>query len=112
MLKVLDGPSYFLAPYKLEASMRRISLVIALFIAVPVGTAYAQAPLPQSGQPGQQQRQGGQPGRPAFGNPQGNAGQGQGQGPVDPAYMQKVSYGIGRDFAMRLRENEIQLDMQ
>src|SRR5436305_14867385 len=93
-------------PAKLEAPMRRILLVIALFFAVPDMSAYSQAPLPQGGQPGQQQRQGvnqgGQPGqqqrqganqagRPAFSNNQGNPAQGGG----DPAYMQQVSYGIG-----------------
>jgi FKBP-type peptidyl-prolyl cis-trans isomerase len=89
--------------------MRRNSLVITLFFALATGTAFCQAPLPQGGQPGQQQRQGAnQAGRAAFSNNQGNAAQGAG----DAAYMQQVSYGIGRDFAMRLRENEIQLDMQ
>src|SRR4051794_11898829 len=102
------GPVNFSHPPVLEASMRRFSLVITLFFVVPILTAYSQAPLPQGGQPGQQPRQGANPAaRSAFGN-QGNPGQGAG----DAAYMQQVSYGIGRDFANRLRENGIQLDVQ
>jgi FKBP-type peptidyl-prolyl cis-trans isomerase len=88
--------------------MRRFLGVLVMVCLAPETAVYSQNELPQAGQPGGQQPQ--QPqGRPAFG--QAPAG---GAAPAanDPAFMQQVSYGLGRNFAMNLKDNDIQVDLQ
>ncbi len=67
---------------------------------------FAQNDLPQG--PGGQQPQG----QPGFGQQQ-PGGQPGGAAPAnDPAFLQQVSYGLGRNFATNLKDNEIPVDMQ
>ncbi len=72
-------------------------------------TAFAQENLPQSGQPGGQptRQAAGQPGR--FSTGAANAAPG---APDAAAYRQQVSYALGRNFAMNLKDNEIEWDLQ
>lgn len=106
--------------------MRRFLVVLMVFCLVPAATVYAQNDLPKApgGQPGgQRPQQGGQQpggqqpgGQPRFGQPGGAPGQGQpggaGPGANDPAFMQQVSYGLGRNFAMNLKDSDVEVDMQ
>jgi FKBP-type peptidyl-prolyl cis-trans isomerase FklB len=79
---------------------------------MPATVLYSQNDLPQGGQPGQQPQ-----GRPGFGQ---QPGQGLGNPPAngaapganDAAFKQQVSYGLGRNFAMNLKDNEIDVDFQ
>jgi FKBP-type peptidyl-prolyl cis-trans isomerase len=106
------NPDFFYTP-KMEPGMRRFFFVLTILLLVPVVVVYSQDPLPPAGQPSQPQQQPrtqNQPAIRAFGN-QGNAGQGAAPGGAgDAAYMQQVSYALGRNFAMELRDNEIQVD--
>jgi FKBP-type peptidyl-prolyl cis-trans isomerase len=89
--------------------MRRFLVVLAMVCFVPATAVYSQNDLPQAGQPGQQP----QP-RAGFGQQPG-AGQaalGAAPNPNDPAFKQQVSYGLGRNFAMNLKDNEIDVDFQ
>jgi FKBP-type peptidyl-prolyl cis-trans isomerase len=91
--------------------MRRFLVVLAIVSLAPATALYSQNDLPPAGQPGQQpqgrQGLGQQPGQ-GFGNPAGN-----GAAPAnDPAFKQQVSYGLGRNFAMNLKDNEIEVDFQ
>lgn len=94
--------------------MRRIVFVLATFCLMPAVAVYAQDTLPSNGgggdQPQQRARQafGQQPGG-GFSNAPANAAT---SGASDPAFMQQVSYGLGRNFAMNLHDNEIQVDYQ
>jgi FKBP-type peptidyl-prolyl cis-trans isomerase len=89
--------------------MRRFLVALAMVCFVPATAVYSQNDLPQAGQPGQQP----QP-RPGFGQPpgQGQAPNGAAPNPNDPAFKQQVSYGLGRNFAMNLKDNEIDVDFQ
>jgi len=95
--------------------MKRFLVVLIMVGLVPASAAYSQNDLPQGGQGGGQPQQ--PQGRPAFGQ---QAGQGIGNQPAggaaptanDPAFMQQVSYGLGRNFAMNLKNNEIMVDFQ
>jgi FKBP-type peptidyl-prolyl cis-trans isomerase FklB len=93
--------------------MRRLMIVIAIVCLVPAATMYSQQDLPQGRQPGgqSQARPQGQ-GQPALGQQGGfNTAPGNQAGASrDPAYMQQVSYGLGRNFAMNLKDNEIDVD--
>jgi FKBP-type peptidyl-prolyl cis-trans isomerase FklB len=93
--------------------MRRFLVVLAIVCFVPATAAYSQNDLPQSGQPGQQPQPQPQP-RPGFGQQpgQGQAPNGAAANPNDPAFKQQVSYGLGRNFAMNLKDNEIDVDFQ
>src|SRR3954468_17698826 len=86
--------------------MRRFLVVFAMVCFAPAAAVYSQNDLPQGGQPGQRQQQAA---RPGFGQPPGG-----GASPAanDPAFMQQVSYGLGRNFAMNLKDNEIDVDFQ
>jgi FKBP-type peptidyl-prolyl cis-trans isomerase len=89
--------------------MRRFLVVLAMVCFVPATAVYSQNDLPQSGQPGQQP----QP-RPGFGQQPGpgQAPNGAAPNPNDPAVKQQVSYGLGRNFAMNLKDNDIDVDFQ
>jgi FKBP-type peptidyl-prolyl cis-trans isomerase len=69
---------------------------------------------PQAGQPRAGQPQ--QAGQPQAGEEVPVGGQraaaGTGQGAPDPNYMAQVSYGLGRNFAMNLRQNGIQCEVK
>jgi FKBP-type peptidyl-prolyl cis-trans isomerase FklB len=88
--------------------MKCFLVVLLMVCLVPAAAVYSQNDLPQGGQPG---GQGQQPqGRPGFGQ---QPGQGTGSPAAnDPAFMQQVSYGLGRNFAMNLKDNDIQCDAQ
>ncbi|HVT26732.1 MAG TPA: FKBP-type peptidyl-prolyl cis-trans isomerase [Lacipirellulaceae bacterium] len=91
--------------------MRRTVLVLATFCLIPAGAVYSQNDFSSNGTAGQQSQRarqafGQQPGGGAANAPA-NAAAGN-----DPAYMQQVSYGLGRKFAMNLRDNDIQVDFQ
>jgi len=91
--------------------MRRFLAILAMVCLVPATAVYSQNDLPPAGQPAEQpqarQGFGQQPGQ-GFGNPSGN-----GAAPAnDPAFKQQVSYGLGRNFAMNLKDNEIDVDFQ
>ncbi len=95
--------------------MRRYLVVLTMFCLTPALVAYSQNDLPQAGQPGQQQ----QPqGRPGFGQQQQQPARGfapaGGAAPAgdDAAFRQQVSYGLGRNFAMQLKDNDIEVDLQ
>jgi len=95
--------------------MRRFLIVLAMICCAPVATVYSQNDLPQGGQGGGQpqgrQNLGQQPGQQAgqgFGNQPGGAA----PAANDPVFMQQVSYGLGRNFVMGLKDNEIQVDPQ
>jgi FKBP-type peptidyl-prolyl cis-trans isomerase FklB len=86
--------------------MRRFLVVLATVCFLPATAVFSQNELPQAGQPGGQQ----QPqARPAFGQ---QPGGGAAPGANDPAFMQQVSYGLGRNFAIGLKDNEISVDLQ
>jgi FKBP-type peptidyl-prolyl cis-trans isomerase FklB len=86
--------------------MRRFLVVLATVCFLPASAVFSQNELPQAGQPGGQQ----QPqGRPAFGQQPGGGAAPAATGPV---FMQQVSYGLGRNFAMNLKDNEIEVDFQ
>jgi FKBP-type peptidyl-prolyl cis-trans isomerase FklB len=94
--------------------MRRFLVVLVMVCLMPATAVFSQNELPQAGQPGEQQ----QPqGRPGFGQ---QPGQGFGNQPAngaapganDPVYKQQVSYGLGRNFAMGLKDNDIPVDLQ
>jgi FKBP-type peptidyl-prolyl cis-trans isomerase len=92
--------------------MKRFFVFLTIACLAPATAAFSQNDLPQQ-QGGQQQQP--QP-RAGFGQPQGQ-GQGFGQpgggaNANDPAFMQQVSYGLGRNFAMNLKDNDIQVDLQ
>jgi FKBP-type peptidyl-prolyl cis-trans isomerase FklB len=96
--------------------MRRFLVVFALACFTPAVAIYSQNDLPQAGQPGEQQPQQGQ-GRPGFGQQPGQAFGNQpasGAAPAgnDAAFRQQVSYGLGRNFAMNLKDNDIDVDFQ
>ena len=86
-------------------------MVLGLF---PVASAFAQNDLPQQQGPGGQGQQGQRPqGQPGFGQQQpGNQQGGAAPNANDPAFMQQVSYGLGRNFAMNLKDNDIPVDIQ
>ncbi len=92
--------------------MRSFNLVLAIFCLASTASVYSQDNLPPAGQPGSQPRQSaaqqafGQAGQ-SFSNAPGNAAPG---GAQDPAYQQQVSYGLGRNFAMNLRDLEFDFD--
>ena len=93
--------------------MRRFIVSLAVLGLAPAMAANSQDSLPPVGQPGQQTQQqvrqtGGQDPRGFSSNPAGAAP----GAAADPAYMQQVSYGLGRNFAMQLRDNEIEVDFQ
>src|SRR4029079_16033988 len=100
----------------LEGFMTRFFVLLAMTFLMPATAAFAQNDLPQQqGQGGQQQPQV----RPGFGGQGQGQGQGQGFGGQqgganvnDPAFMQQVSYGLGRNFATNLKDNDIQVDLQ
>jgi FKBP-type peptidyl-prolyl cis-trans isomerase FklB len=97
-------------------AMRSIvrSIVVVSFFAA-AATAYSQNTLRPATQPQTAQPQAGQPNsfRPT------NSGQGAPGGfqqggaavPADAAFMSQVSYALGRNFAMNLRDNEIDADI-
>jgi len=86
--------------------MRRFLAVFAMVCLLPASAVFSQNELPQAGQPGGQQ----QPqARPGFGQ---QPGGGAAPAANDPAFMQQVSYGLGRNFAMGLKDNEISVDLQ
>jgi len=94
--------------------MKRFFVLLTMACLAPATVAFSQNDLPQ-GQGGQQPQV-----QPGFGQRQGQ-GQGQGQGfggqqgganVNDPAFMQQVSYGLGRNFATNLKDNDIQVDVQ
>ena len=89
--------------------MRRFLVVLAMVCFVPATSVYSQNDFPQVGQPGQQPQ-----GQPGFGQPPGpgQAPNGAAPGANDPAFMRQVSYGLGRNFAMNLKDNDIQVDLQ
>ena len=91
--------------------MRRLMVVVAVIGVVTAMAAFAQQDLPQAGQPGGQP-QGQQPGfqQPgaALNNAPANAAAPGAS--RDPAFLQQVSYGLGRNFAMNLKDNEIDVD--
>jgi FKBP-type peptidyl-prolyl cis-trans isomerase len=96
--------------------MRLFFVVLAMVCLIPASAVYSQNDLPQAGQPGGQQPQQGQ-GRPGFGQQQGQAFGNQpanaaAPGGNDAAFRQQVSYGLGRNFAMNLKGNEIDVDFQ
>src|SRR6478735_419912 len=82
--------------------MRRFFAVLAMACFVPAAAVYSQNDLPPAGQPGQQPQA-----RPAFGQQPGAA-----PAANDAAFKQQVSYGLGRNFAMNLKDNEIDVDLQ
>jgi FKBP-type peptidyl-prolyl cis-trans isomerase len=91
--------------------MRRFLVVLVMVYLAPVTAVYSQNELPAAGQPGEQPQ-----GRQGFGQ---QPGQGLGNAPAngapggnDPAFMQQVSYGLGRNFMMNLKDNEIEVDFQ
>lgn len=89
--------------------MRRFMILLAVISFIPVVALNAQDNLP-AGQQGGQGQPGGQPGSAAsraFNN-QGNPAPAAAN---DPAYLQQVSYAIGRDLGTRLREGQIAVDM-
>jgi FKBP-type peptidyl-prolyl cis-trans isomerase len=94
--------------------MRRFLVVLAMVCFMPATAVFSQNELPQAGQPGGQQQPqarpgfGQQPGQ-GFGNQPGN---GAAPGANDAAFKQQVSYGLGRNFAMNLKDNEIDVDFQ
>ena len=102
-------------PRVLEVFMKRFLVVLMMVCLVPALAAYSQNDLPQGGPGGGQPQQ--PQGRPGFGQ---QPGQGFGNQPPggaapaanDAAFMQQVSYGLGRNFAMQLKNNEIMVDLQ
>jgi FKBP-type peptidyl-prolyl cis-trans isomerase len=82
--------------------MRRFFAVLAMACFVPAAAVYSQNDLPPAGQPGQQPQA-----RQAFGQAPGAA-----PAANDAAFKQQVSYGLGRNFAMNLKDNEIDVDVQ
>jgi FKBP-type peptidyl-prolyl cis-trans isomerase FklB len=107
----LNNPHF--TPLVLEGFMKRFFVLLTMACLAPATAAFSQNDLPQQGQGGQQPQV-----QPGFGQRQ---GQGQGQAPGgqqgganvnDPAFMQQVSYGLGRNFATNLKDNEIQVDIQ
>jgi FKBP-type peptidyl-prolyl cis-trans isomerase FklB len=88
--------------------MRRFLVILATVCIVPAMVVYSQNDLPQGGQPGEQPQ-----GRPGFGQQPGQGGANQ-QAPSanNPEFRQQVSYGLGRNFATNLKENEIDVDFQ
>jgi FKBP-type peptidyl-prolyl cis-trans isomerase len=98
----------YFEPRILEGVMKRFLVILLMACLAPATAVYSQNDLPQGGQPG---GQGQQPqGRPGFGQ---QPGQGVGAPAAnDPAFMQQVSYGLGRNFAMNLKDNDIQCDVQ
>ncbi len=93
--------------------MRRIVFVLVAFCLTPAMAVYSQDSFPSNGGPGEQPQQ---RARQAFGQPGGGASNAPANGATgaagDPAYMQQVSYGLGRNFGMNLRDNEIEVDFQ
>jgi FKBP-type peptidyl-prolyl cis-trans isomerase len=85
-------------------------VLLAAFSFLPFLSLHAQDNLPGGGQPAGQAPRGGQPGSPA-GQPFGNNPASSAPAANDPAYMQQVSYSIGRDLGTRLREGGIAVDI-
>jgi FKBP-type peptidyl-prolyl cis-trans isomerase FklB len=85
---------------------------------IPASAAFSQNDLPKAGQPGEQQPGQGQPGfgqQPGqgFGNrPANGAAPGAAPAGDDAAFRQQVSYGLGRNFATNLKDNQIDIDFQ
>jgi FKBP-type peptidyl-prolyl cis-trans isomerase len=87
--------------------MNRFLVFLAMAYLMPATAVYSQNELPQGGQPGGQK----QPqARPGFGQQPAS-----GAAPAandQAAFMQQVSYGLGRNFAMNLKDNEIEVDVR
>jgi FKBP-type peptidyl-prolyl cis-trans isomerase len=83
--------------------MRRLMFAVAISCLVLTGPVRSQDTLPQNQADNQSQPAA----RAAFGRP---AAPAQGNAAGDAVDRQQVSYGLGRNFAMNLRENEIDVD--
>jgi FKBP-type peptidyl-prolyl cis-trans isomerase FklB len=99
-------------PRVLDVFMKRFLVILVMVCLMPASAVYSQNGLPEGpgGQPQQPQ------GRPGFGQQpgQGIGNQPGGAAPAanDPTFMQQVSYGLGRNFAMNLKDNEVQVEFQ
>ena len=78
---------------------------------MPATAVYSQNELPPGGQPRPSSRRGGQGLGSSRGKYRKPAGPGGATMP-NAAFMQQVSYGLGRNFAMNLKDNEIEVDFQ
>lgn len=88
--------------------MRLFSLILGLgLVSILAAAVFAQNNSPAGGQPGGQRAAEEAPAGAPLKAQGGGAG-----GAQDPQYMAQVGYALGRNFAMQLKENQIECDMK